>query len=354
MRFSRAFLLAIILVLGYSPLPLFAFQPPAQPTRADSYATSISTAILGQILLEGGQMLPEPVPVQVLCKGENTIRWTDGKGRFSVELGHMFAGSSLTPGAAPKLNNCRLLVEIPGFASLTHDLSRINSLSDLELGKLVLKPTTGTARGLFSARAATLPEAARRAYIRALNASGEKNFDAALKELDKLLTTWPDHAPGWQLRGQILERQARRDQALAAYRRAAEADPDYLKPRVQLAELAAEDQDPAGAVQWAAEVNRLAPGVFPHMAFTEAAGYFNLDRFDEAAKAAAAGCAADKGHSFPRLRKVLGESLYRLNRYRDASAAFAQYLADAPDAPDAGDVRLRQAESSRLALALNR
>lgn len=327
---------------------------PDKPLGPNPYETSVSVALLGQVVLQPAALLPEPVPLQYSCPGNSFTEWTDAKGRFSIDLGRQTAAGSTTPGAIPSLHGCHLLLQLPGFEEISINLGKLHRQSDLDLGKIALKSRGAGGALLFSARAAAAPDAARRAYIHALEAASTRDYPLALKEIDKALKAFPSHAPALQLKGQLFERSGHRAAARLAYSQAAQADPNYVKPLLQLAEMAGEDQDPAECARWAAEVNRLAPNSFPHIYFAEAASYFNLDRFADAERVAAAGRAADTTHSFPRLRKVHGESLFRLNRYAEATLAFDEYLQDAPGAPDLDDVATRRAECDRLARILKR
>lgn len=271
-----------------------------------------------------------------------------------MELGRQSLSGSLSPGGLPDLKGCRLLVQLPGFVETIVELGRLRSQSDLDLGKLPLKAKGVEGQRMFSQRAASAPAAARRAYIHALEARSSGKPDEALREIGKALKADPGYAPALQLKGQILERTGQRGAGRAAYQQAAQADPEYVKPLVALAEMAAEDQDPEETALWAQRVNRLAPNSYPYLYFAEGAAYFNVNRFEEAERVARIGCAADVTNSFPRLRKLLGEALFRLNRYGEAAAVLKEYLALAPDAPDGLAVRQRMSDAGRLASILQR
>ena len=114
----------------------------------------------------------------------------------------------------------------------------------------MLKPVTGQASALFSTVSGQAPGKARSNYLHALLDVGENKYEEALVSLDKAVNQYPKYAAALQLKGQILEMSGRREDARAAYLAAIEADPHYGKPMVQMAELAAEEQDSAEAVKW--------------------------------------------------------------------------------------------------------
>jgi tetratricopeptide (TPR) repeat protein len=196
----------------------------------------------------------------------------------------------------------------------------------------VLKPVAGNGSGVFSSTGLRVPGAARRLFIQALEQIGEKDYNTAIASLDKATIKYPKYAAAYQLKGQVLERTGKRELARAAYQSAASADPAYTKPLIQLAELAAEDQNPGQAGRWAGMVNKLAPGAYPDTYLIEGAAYYNLDRLDESERAARPGIDAVHGNSLPRLHKLLGEVLYRKYDYSGALAQFEEYLSTAAKA----------------------
>lgn len=329
-------------------------RPPESPDAQRAYEDAVGVVLVGRVVLAGTNSLPEPVPVEYVCPNDRRTEWTDGHGRFRIGLGGQSFSGSMVAGGPPGVRGCKVVLQLPGFEPVVVDLEKRGAKAGLDLGRLELKPKQAAEQMLFSERAAAAPAGARRAYVRALELRSAGSLPEALTELAKALQVDAQYAPALQLRGQIQERMKQREAARASYRAAAQADPKYLKPLVSLAEMAAEDQDPEQTAYWAGRVNRLAPDAFPNLYFAEGASYFNVGRFEEAARVAQAGCAADATHSFPRLQKLLGQALFKLNRYGAAAAAFEEYLRLAAGAADEADVRARAADAERLAKILNR
>jgi tetratricopeptide (TPR) repeat protein len=157
-----------------------------------------------------------------------------------------------------------------------------------------------------------------------------------------------------ELKGGVLELMGQTEAARGAYRQAVAADPAYAKPLVQLAELAAGDQNAAEAARWAGMANRLVPGAFPSVYLIEASAYFDLNRIDDADKAVRAGMDADPKCIYPALRKLLGEVLYRKRSYAAALEQFEWYLKEAPEATDIGTVQERVRSCQRLVKTTNK
>jgi tetratricopeptide (TPR) repeat protein len=166
--------------------------------------------------------------------------------------------------------------------------------------------------------------------------------------LDKALAAYPKYASALELKGIVLERMGQREAAREAYQRAVEADPAYVKPLVQLSEMAAQDQNPTDAARWAALVNRLVPRAFPDVYLIEGSAYCDLKRYDDAEKAAREGIAADPKGIYPGLRKLMGEVLYQKRSYAAALDLFEYYLKEAPEAADIVNVQERVQSCKRL------
>ena len=76
-----------------------------------------------------------------------------------------------------------------------------------------------------------------------------------------------------------------------------------------------------------------------------------LGRYDDAEKAARAGIDADPRVTSPRLRKLMGELLFRKRSYVSALESYQTYLKEAPDAEDAASVQQRVQVCQRMVKA---
>lgn len=309
-------------------------------------------AFSGRILLENRQPPPEPVAVTVNCLGRPVSEWTDNKGRFSIPLGSAAWGGGSFSGDVSALTGCNAEIRLAGYAPYERNLGKSLTMRDLDAGDIVLKPAANGAAASFSRFTASAPESVRREYTRALEAAGSKDYQKAVSLLDRAAEAYPRFASALFLKGVLLERMGRRDDARQAYLRAAEADPAYVKPLVQLAEMYAEDQDPVPASEWARRANDAAPGLDPGMYLIEGAALFNLNQFEEAERAARLGVKADPAGNQPRLFKLLGEVLFRRHKYTEARLQFEHYLSAANNAPDAAQVQEMAARCERLARIL--
>ncbi len=305
--------------------------------------------LTGRVLLDDKEAPPEPVQVDYVCPGKTVSVVTDSKGRFSIPVGTQQVARSDLSVAVPDLTLCHVHVRVPGFEEVVVKPKHATQLSDLELGDLLLKSTGPQSAFIFSTVARKAPGKARSRYIHALVAIGQNKYQDALSDLDKAVQAFPQYSSAFELKGEVLEEMGQRDAARECYRQAMAADPDYGKPIVKLAEMAADDQNSEEAAHWAGMVNRLAPGAFAKMYLIEGSADFNLGHLDEAGKAAQAGIEADRADSVPALHRLLGEVLYQQHNYAAARDQFNQFVSDAPDAPDIDAVKARALSCEKLA-----
>ncbi len=123
------------LPMGVTPLPP-TLKGPSFPGDAMGYTVEVS--ITGSVLLDNRHPPPEPVQVDYACRGKSLAAVTDAKGRFSVPVGRQqLARNGLLN--LPMLEGCRVQVSVPGFEDITVSLKRPQTVSDMNLGDLVLQ-----------------------------------------------------------------------------------------------------------------------------------------------------------------------------------------------------------------------
>jgi TolA-binding protein len=325
------------------------------PERLDTLNFDVGLAISGRVLLlEERQPPPEPVPVEFLCHGTSLGALTDAKGRFSIPYGSQQATRTNLVTTQIEIEGCRVQIRVAGFEEVVVTLKKPQRLSDLSLGDLTLKSIGLKGDAGFSATSRDAPGKARSNYVAAFDTINMGHYPQALASLDKALAAYPKYASALELKGIVLERMGQREAAREAYQRAVEADPAYAKPLVQLAEMAAQDQNPTDAARWAALVNRLVPRAFPDVYLIEGSAYCDLHRYDDAEKAARAGIDADPKGIYPGLRRLMGEVLYQKRSYAAALDLFEWYLKEAPEAADIVGVQERVQSCKRLVKTTNR
>jgi len=324
------------------------------PQPRETLTFDVPVAVSGRVLLEDRQPPPEPVSVQYACHGDNRGSLTDARGRFSIPISSQRAALTDVFTIPIDVEGCLVEVRIPGFEELAVPLIKPKRASDLMLGDLTLKALGRQGNAAFSETGRSAPAKARASYVHAAEAINLGHYPDALLSLDKAIGAYPKYAAALLLKGLVSERMGQREAARAAYQQAAAADRAYSKPLVQLAELAAEEQDPSQTAHYAGMANTLVPGAYPEMYLIEASSYFDLKRFEEAGKTAQAGIDADPKAIYPALRKLQAEVLFQKRGYAAALELYQWYLKEAPAAADIDSVQERIQACQRMVKAAAR
>jgi len=330
-----------------SPIP----EAVRGPRQQDLMNFDVNLAVTGRVLLEDREPPPEPVPVEYSCRGAVHAVMTDTKGRFSIPVGTQEASRSADVTDRSIVEGCRVQIRIPGFEEVLVPVKAPNKIASLTVGDLTLKQNSPQAGAVFSASGRSAPPKARASFVKAFEAMNARKYPEALAALDKAIQAYPQYASAMELRGNALEFTGQRAAARAAYQQAAAADPAYVTPLVQLAEMAAEDQNAGEAAQWAAKATQMVPGGYPGLYLIEGSSDMILGRIADAEKAARAGIEADPKGTCPGLRKLMGEVLFRKGSYGLALDQFEWYLKEAPDAADASSAQQRAQTCKRLVKA---
>jgi tetratricopeptide (TPR) repeat protein len=213
---------------------------------------------------------------------------------------------------------------------------------------IIVKRSGVDAEGL-AVSVATLeaPPEARKAWQKGMKAIGDQRWAQAEKELRQAVTIYPQYASAWSALGEALSELSRPEEARAAWRRAIEADPNYVKPYVLLAQLSVREgkmEDAAGITGRALEVRytQSVPVYFYH-----AVANLALGRLELAEKSARKAVELDPEHEVPKAELLLGTILAGEGNRQGAVEHMKEYLKAVPKAEDARQVKQRIAELER-------
>ncbi len=315
--------------------------PPWESSNLNMQQTVMLT---GRLVMPDALPPSDMVPVELECPGKGTARaLSDLRGEFRFPL-------SMAHGPAARHSQsygCNVVVRVPGFQIATKPLGNSDLSLGADVGILVLKPIQNAEGTLISYNSFSAPEAARKELLKSREDAQKGKLDSAVRRLEKAIGEYPAYATAWYELGRVQERRGERGRAEESYRKAAESDPKYLNPRIQLALLAATSQRWPDAEAQAAHVLKLAPQGLPGVYLVHAIACINQKKTDAAEKSAREGMAQDSAHQFPKLAHILGDTLERKGDAQGAVAAYRQYLEFAPQARDAAAVRERISRLSR-------
>jgi len=327
-------------------------SPPRTATTPDSSIQPVFVS--GKVLLQGGGVLPEPVPIERVCNSVSRREgYTDTKGQFEFQLGlnTTFQDASesdtrITPASTPRpgssasrrpldLTGCELRAVLAGYQSSVVVLRLTGGDTwQYEVGTIFLKRLGDAPGTTISVTSMAAPKDAMRAYEKAQKVKAEKPEEAE-KYLTKAVEIYPQFAAAWTLLGDIHRQRNEFDAARTDYARATAADPQFVNPTYGLTVIAMQEKKWDEAVRLSDQVLKLNAGAFPLAYFFSAAANYNLQKFEAAEDSARKFKALDTQHAHPDVCLLLSYVLSRKQDYAGAASEIRDYLAAAPNSPDA-------------------
>jgi hypothetical protein len=326
--------------------------PPRTATTPDSSTQPVFVS--GKVLLQGGGVLPEPVPIERVCNSVSRREgYTDTKGQFEFQLGQNTtfqdaseSDSRLTPASTPRpgsnsgrrpldLTGCELRAVLAGYQSSVVILRLTGGDTwQYEVGTIFLKRLGDAPGTTISVTSMAAPKDAMRAFEKAQKIKAEKPEEAE-KYLKKAVEIYPQFAAALTLLGDIHRQRNEFDAARTDYAQAAAADPQFVNPEYGLTVIAMQEKKWDEAVRLSDHVLKLNAGAFPLAYFFSAAANYNLQKFDAAEDSARKFKALDTQHDHPDVCLLLSYVLSRKEDYAGAAREIRDYLAVAPNSPDA-------------------
>jgi tetratricopeptide (TPR) repeat protein len=320
----------------------------------------------GRVLLDDGTPPPDTVVIQTVCNGmSRTQAYTDGKGRFSFQLGEnnngVFQDASVANPESPfglpysgsrqgfggmsvsinerMMQQCDIEARLPGFQSDSFSLATRKALDNPEIGTIFLHRLAPVEGRVVSATSLAAPKAARKAFEKGQEALKKNDRDKAATHFQTAVQLYPEYAIAWTQLGKVQFARNQSEEARTSFGAAIKAEPKFIDPYIFLA------LTQAGAKQWKELAQttdtalRLDPYDYPQAYFLHAVAKYYLGELDAAEKSAREGQAIDKTHRFPKSWHLLGSILAERHDYAGAAEQLRTYLTYAPQAPDAPAVR---------------
>src|SRR5437868_1955614 len=330
--------------------------PSRTPTSPDSSIQPVFVS--GKVLLQGGGVLPEPVAIERVCNSVSRREgYTDTKGQYEFQLGQntTFQDASesdtrTTPTSAPRpgstgtrrpldLTGCELRAVLAGYQSSVVVLRLTGGDSwQYEVGTIFLKRLGSAPGTTISVTSMAAPKDAMRAYEKTQKIKTDKPKEAE-KYLTKAVEIYPQFAAAWTLLGDIHRQRNEFDAARIDYARATAADPQFVNPAYGLTMIAMQEKKWDEAVHLSDQVLKLNAGAFPLAYFFSAAANYNLQKFEAAEDSARKFKALDTQHDHPDVCLLLSYVLSRKQDYAGAAREIRDYLAAAPNSPDAKSLK---------------
>lgn len=343
---------------------------PSQPQQKPFRQLMLS----GEIVLEEGGALAEPVLVELKCNGR-TVRQTHSStnggfffhldnrnpanmadasvGNFGVSGPGFNDGifDSPFPGDSQgmfddrvDLSACEISAAVSGFRSTTIRLGIRRTLDKPDVGAIVLSRIDGVAGSTVSLNTLSAPKKARDRYERAIRELGKKKVNLAKTEqyLEEAVSEFPEFAAAWNLMGNVRLGAEDSEGAREAFERAVEADPNYIPPYLSIAEMELQ----AGEWNRLSSVSRKILDLSEDL--SDAHYYFAVSAYslgqnqlaEVSAQKVQSGPDADR---FPGVYYLMGMILSNKGDFRSAAENFEHFVRTAPENPAAPQVRERLA-----------
>ena len=337
--------------------------------------------LTGRVTLENGSPPPEPATIERVCNGQSRAEgYTDSHGNFGIQLGNESAvfqdaseeptsafprmgpttgatsstgtsGGTMAPGAMyNKYQNCEIRAKLAGYRSQSISLVNRRSLDDPNIGTILLHKDGGEEGGtLVSANSLGAPKDSKKAYERGLQDVKKQKPEEALKDFQKAVDLYPNHAEAWFELGKIQSSRNSTDAAKDAFNSSIKADPKFISPYVQLSILAMEEKNWQDLKTLTDRAMKLDSFDYPQVFLFNAVANYNLHRFEPAETSLKQAVRLDTQHRFPDIYHLMGLIMILHKDYAGAAEQFRTFLKMAPDNADATNVRKQLADLDRAA-----
>jgi tetratricopeptide (TPR) repeat protein len=299
-----------------------------------------SLTFSGKVVMSGGALPWDPIPVVVLCDGKPRYNTqADLGGRFRIAATPVASEVSPgKPGSKPmvptQLIGCNVQAALEGYKSTTLTIANRSMMDDPDIGTITLSGNERTMGLAQSATTASAPKDARKAFEKARAEASEGHADSAQKDLEKAVHAYPQFAEAWYQLGKLEEPQKPQD-AYEAFSKAVAADPHYLPTYEHLALTAAQQKKWQEVADAAAHALELYPEGTPQIWYFDAAAHFNLGHKDVAEKSATTSLAMDPSHVAPNTEQLLAVIQASRGDYADALSHLRNCLTYTPPGPNA-------------------
>ncbi len=383
-----------VLLALFSSLLLFAPEITAQASSGGQgvYATNPEAAaglpspgsaspksffLSGKVIVDDGTLLTDSVIVQSNCRGRiRTEGYTNSKGQFSFDINGsesaaaendqaidsaqigrrrdpLAAAAAQTGAISSSLTNswneCELLAALPGFSSQPIEMSRHPpNFGFTDVGTIVLHRLAQVQGFTISATSALAPAKAQKQYEKGRQLEQKQQWDGALASFQRAVAVYPEYAVAWFELGRVQGHAGDLAAARRSFRQSLSADPRFISPYQELAQLALRDkrwQEVADATDALLKLN---PINFPQDWFLNGLANFYLQHLDAAEKSARSGLDVQGQRQVPKLEYLLAVILAQKQNYTEALEHIRDYLILAPHAADVETAQKQAEELERL------
>lgn len=341
--------------------------------NSNTFHRKYTIYLSGKVVMEDGTAPDRLVTMERVCNGQVFREgYTDSKGEFNIQVGGTSVaaledastygtdarggqmGDPLASGGISgsserfstmrnmgfvDLTGCEVRAQLDGYRTDSYILGKRSIHDKPEIGTFILHPLEGVSGVTVSATSLAASKNARKSYEKGLALWRKSDAVKAAKELEKAVDAHPQYAEAWSLLGKTRLMLNDEPAAREAFKKALEADSNYLPPYSLMTELSVRAGDWPAALRYSGDLLKLNPHNGQARFFQALAAYESGD-LDTAGNAIGT-VLADEALRLQVPQAFHLEGLIHTKRaeFEEAAAAYRQYLAAAPQAPNAGEVR---------------
>ena len=341
--------------------------------NSNTYHRKYVIYLSGRVVMENGTAPDRLVTMERVCNGQVFPEgYIDSKGEFNIQVGGTSVaaledastygtdarggqmGDPLASGGISgsserfstmrnmgfvDLTGCELRAHLDGYRTDAYILGKRSIYDKPEIGTFILHPLEGVSGVTVSAMSLAAPKKARKSYEKGWALWQKSDAAKAAKELEKAVAAHPQYAEAWNLLGKTRLMLNDEPAAREAFTKALEADSSFLPPYSLMTELTVRAGEWPAALRYSGDLLRLNPHDAQARFFQALAAYESGD-LDTAGSAIGA-VLSDDGitRQVPQAFHLAGLIHTKRAKFDEAAAAYRQYLAAAPQAPNAGEVR---------------
>jgi hypothetical protein len=314
-----------------------------------------SMRFMGKVVVEGGKLPWDPIPVAVICDGKTRYyTLTDKKGEFDIAATpteSLGVRSTRDPKHVDpaQLVGCKVTALLDGFTSTTVTIMNGSIMDNPDLGKIILRQDPGATGSIVSATTLSAPDEARKEADKARSDEADRNPGSARRHLEKAVSIDPQFAEAWYQLGKLEEADKPQD-ALSAFVKATAADPKFVPPYEHIAALAGTEkkwQEMADAANHALQLN---PAGTPQIWYFSAVANYNLGKRSVAETAALSALSLDPSHKVaPNTEQLLAVILAGRGDVKGALEHLRNCLTYTPPGANADQMKQQVAQLEKAA-----
>jgi Tfp pilus assembly protein PilF len=191
------------------------------------------------------------------------------------------------------------------------------------------------------------PKDAKKAFEHGQKAAQKEKWAEAQQHFQKAVDAYPQYADAWASLGIVCLKLEQPEQARKAFEQSLAADPKYILPYSQLAQMAVGDKDWTRVAQLTDKALELNAYEFPAAYYYNSVAYYELKKFDRAEKSARTARRLDSQYRIPKIDLILSSLLLQRQDFNAAAQQLREFLKHSPAGPDAERARVALADTEQ-------